>query len=103
MNNKRTRFSAILIFIVFYSITSCVSYVKPVDEHLLSKKYPFIENGKITKDEILSKLYIPWLAYKKDSIWIYRIKFDEELAFYDLVLVFDENGLLSKHSLIKSE
>jgi hypothetical protein len=102
MNSKLIKSSYFILFIFLCFITNCVSYVKPVDENLLFKKFPFIVNERTTKHEILSKLGEPYLRYKKDNIWIYVTPFDEDInTEYNLVLVFHENGLLSKHSLVK--
>jgi hypothetical protein len=102
MNNKFTKCAGFLVFLFIYLTSGCpLSYVKPVDEDLFSKKFPFIENGKITKDEVLSKLDKPYRVYNKDRIWTYQIRDDN--TTYTLVLVFDGNDLLSKHSLVKYE
>jgi len=102
MNNKLVKLSVFFLNIFLCSIIGCVSNVKPVNENLLLKKFPFIVNERITKDEISSKLGEPYRRYKRDSIWIYFTQFDEDINTpYNIVLVFNENGLLSKHSLVK--
>jgi hypothetical protein len=105
MNNKHLKLSALLVFFVLYSITGCVSYVKPVDQSICAKKLPFIEDGKTTKEDISKnpELTIFKCKSKNERIWVYRVESyeGEKWLSYELVLVFDENELLKKHSLVK--
>jgi hypothetical protein len=69
---------------------------------MCATKFPFIEDGKTTKVDVLQNLDIADLRYKdkNERIWIYRFRFSEKQILHDLVLVFDENGFLKKHSLV---
>ena len=82
----------------------------------------FLEDGRTKKEDVLIKLGIPSAQFEGELILTYRMMLDEkegllvvtrELdrkdprlaqwrdAEYNLVLVFDEQHILQKHSLIK--
>ena len=81
----------------------------------------FVENGKTTREELLLKLGTPSGRFQGDRILTYRLIADGEVLTpapfevmytphmvsgwrenaYNLVVVFDENGVAQKHSFIK--
>lgn len=91
-----------------YSITGCGSYVKPVDEKIYKKFPSFIEDGKTEKDEVFKKLdfrYYNTVSSKNSTILIFRLNSVAQAGSYkdyDLVLIFDENNVLKKHSLVEA-
>ena len=92
------------------------------NENIQQKWLPFIENGKITKEEVLLKLGIPSAQFEGEKIFIYKMMLDEKEGFkvasryinmawdprfsrwgipeYHLVLVFDKRNILQRHSLL---
>ncbi len=78
------------------------------DIELQQKWLPFLEDGKTTKEEVESKLSVPFYEYKDGRIWTYTMLITEEGSLeandsghYHLVLVFDENNILRKHSFLR--
>ena len=73
----------------------------------------FIEDGVTTRAEVLDKLGTPSAQFERHRILTYRIKADEEGAtpvlaswapgMLSLVLVFDDNELLERYSLIENQ
>jgi outer membrane protein assembly factor BamE (lipoprotein component of BamABCDE complex) len=73
----------------------------------------FIEDGVTTRAQVLEKLGTPSAKFEGDRILTYRIKVDEDGAapvlapwvpnMLSLVLVFDGNALLERHSLVENE
>jgi len=98
-----------------------------VDESTQQKWLPFIEDGKTTKEEVLLKLGEPSGQFEGGRIFTYPMTFSEEEGFkvdyertfichhrgfktlklsvskaeYNLILVFDDKSILSKHNLLK--
>jgi len=97
------------------------------NESIQQKWLPFIEDGKTMKDEVLLKLGKPSGQFEGGRILTYPITFSEEEGFrvnyerkciyhawwpkalklsvskaeYNLILVFDDKNILSKHNLLK--
>jgi hypothetical protein len=72
--------------------------------------FPFLEDGKTTKSEVESKLGKPPRQFEDGRIWtyemtglwtVYGLWVFYENPEYNLVLVFDENNLLRKQSLVR--
>lgn len=79
------------------------------------KLLEFLQPGSTTRQQVIVKLGQPSAAFELESILTYRIGEDEEQGYYivtpkallqwqetrySLVLVFDENGILQKKSLV---
>jgi len=96
-------------------------YYEP-DIELQNTSLSYLEVGKTTKEEVLIKLGIPSAQFEGERILTYRMMSDKEQgvlivarelddkdprlskwskAIYSLVLIFDEQGILEKKSLIK--
>jgi hypothetical protein len=110
---------AIFCFLFAFLFTTC-AHIQVVDKSIQEKWLPFIEDGKTTKDEVLLKLGRPSGQFEGGRILTYTMSFSEEDGFrvnyerkfiyhgfsvskakYNLVLVFNENNILSKHNLLK--
>ena len=73
----------------------------------------FIEDGKTTREETYLKLGEPTGLYEEGKIMSYRLDKDEGGYFLveksigfrgvktNLIMVFDEQGMLKKHSLVQ--
>jgi len=108
MNIKQIIFQIFLILIFPIFITGCRTYVKPVDEASCSMCVNFIEDGKTKKEEVLQKSDFYFLLNtfksKKDTILIFSYSIQDKnykVYVYNLVLVFDENDVLRKHSVVQ--
>jgi len=115
MNIKHSVPSAFLAIIFLYSIIGCSHYIKSVDEDICTKCVNFIKDGKTKKEDVLQKtdFYELFKTFKSknDTILIFSFLYlkdkksstviDKIEAEYHLVLVFDENDLLKKHSLVR--
>jgi hypothetical protein len=100
-------------------LTACAFYVKPVDEEICTKCVGLIKDGKTTRSEVLQQedfyLHAKTLKSHNNTILIFKFGVLEKglegynekglgvynLKFYDLVLVFDENDVLQKHSVVQ--
>jgi hypothetical protein len=91
-------------------LTACASYVKPVDEDVCAKCVGLIKDGKTTKSEVLQQeyFYLHIQTYKSNKntilifkIWSDKTWWDTRYKIYNLVLVFDQNDILQKHSLVR--
>jgi hypothetical protein len=65
---------------------------------------PFLQTGKTTKSEVESALGTPHHEFESGKIWGYGlvgswVVYDN--PEYSLILVFDTNSLLQKHSLVR--
>jgi hypothetical protein len=118
------RYSFILI-ILSTLLISCTTlpqdlYVDISEVH--KKQLTFIEDGRTSKEDVYLKLGIPSGQFNNNTILAYRLTMgkDEQLtpvsqerditlpyayqwrlANFTLVLVFDEQDILTKHSLIR--
>lgn len=117
---------AIFWFLFAFLFTTCAN-IRLVDESIQQKWLPFIENGKTTKEEIVLILGEPSGQFEGGRILTYTMSFSEKNGFrvnyektfiyhglwtqilelsvskaeYNLILVFNENNILSKHNLLK--
>jgi hypothetical protein len=116
----------IFCFLFAFLFTTC-AHIRGVDKSIQQQWLPFIEDGKTTKDEVLLKLGKPSGQFEGGRIFTYPMKFSEEEGFrvdyektfiyhhrwfktlklsvskaeYNLMLVFDDKNILSKHNLLK--
>ena len=103
-------------FFIALIISGCAANEHPIppDESIIE----FLEDGVTTKKEAILKLGFPTgqfdgeriltyrLSYSKEHQWRVREKvvpYDWRAVKYSLVLVFDDNNILEKHSLISIE
>ena len=96
------------------SCNSCNPDIRPLTVDLLveSELLSFIQDGEATRGEILQKLGPPHQEAKKQGIIFYRIYIDDEgtanlrpcailfASCHSLVLVFGDDGILERHSLV---
>ena len=112
----RTVFALILLFV---SLTSCVipardvyeTSVIRVDEKDVKTRLPWLVDGKTTKEEVIRHENF-WdvnpRILSQGKILVYCINWDEQKAqyvgstkcFHQLVLVFDEKGILKRFSIL---
>jgi hypothetical protein len=105
------RQKATVCFLSAFLLISCAHQnVRMVDEGIQLKWLSLIEDGKTTKDEVLTQLGMPSRQFEGGRIMTYHMTFSEEKGFrvdakrqfiYNLVLVFDKRNILEKHRLLK--
>ena len=106
--------------------TGCATpKVQPADPQLLFKSdlLSFLGDGVTTREEVVLKLGIPSAQIEGEKILMYQLKVDEDGKWRlvaprwnlgtglrawsegtcSLVLVFGENGVLQKHSLVMAQ
>jgi hypothetical protein len=101
----------IILVIIASVLASCASHVKTVDEDVCTKCVGFIKDGKTTKAELLQQedFYTHTKTFNTHSKTIMVFNFwvvgtgmwGNKYKSYDLVLVFDENDILQKHSVVQ--
>jgi len=76
--------------------------------------FDFLIEGETTKQDILLTLGQPSGVYEEESVYAYRVLGDEQIGYriksveprgwhgitYSLVLIFDEQDVLKKYSLV---
>jgi len=86
---------------------------------LLGQQLKFLETGKTTEQETIARMGIPSNRYEGGRVWIYSLREDTKHHFhlanditesdkvvslapgiYHLILVFDANQVLERHSLL---
>ena len=103
---------AVLIFI------GCSKSIVQVDESEASILLPMIQDGITTKQELRQRLGDPFESYNDGLIIIYFVadrgadklevinneqqNYSWAIAVYQLVLVFDSNYVLTRHSLVQA-
>jgi hypothetical protein len=105
----RTVFVLILLCI---SLTGCLHSVRVVDEKDPKTTIPWLVDGTTTKEEIMQNFQNvdPLRTLSQGKIVIYAVNFDQEKGpitcstecEYQLVLVFDENNVVKRHSTLKN-
>jgi hypothetical protein len=88
--------------------------VGPVDPARVAQGFGFLRSGHTTKQEVLERMGPPGATYERDRVLTYAV-FENQLGRFDvgstprsaaprgeytLVLVFDERGILGKHSMV---
>jgi hypothetical protein len=109
MKMRRFKLSVLVLF-SFCVLAGCVTLPPvPTDKNLLND----VVTPGISRESILLKLGEPSASFESGRILTYRIGEDNDHGYflmdrlvrwtntkYSLVLVFDEKGTLTKHSLI---
>jgi hypothetical protein len=118
----------ICCFLIAFLFTAC-GHIRVVDKSIQQKWLPFVEDGRTTKDEVLLKFGRPSGQFERGRILTYPLNFSEKEGFrvdyereiirhqrffefktlklsvskadYNLILVFDDKNILSKHNLLR--
>ena len=111
--------------LIILTIGCATPRIQPSDPQLLyrSDLLSFLKNGATTREEVVLKLGIPSAQIEGEKILMYQLRADKEGRWHliapgwntyaalrtwsegtcSLVLVFEENGLLQKHSLVTAQ
>jgi hypothetical protein len=92
----------ILFFFLFIVILafSCATARRVIDPQLESERFEYLQDGKTKRQEIIDRLGHPGHSYENGRIVIYSW-FDKEAKGYDIVLVFNEDNVLERHSVVR--
>ena len=116
-------FSSLVLITI---LTSCATpHVQSSDAQLLFKSelLGFIQDGITTREEVMLKLGIPSAQFEGEIILTYQLRVDKSGNWHlvapqiskitgfrewreetcSLVLVFDDDGVLRKHSLVEAK
>ena len=113
------------LFLIILVIGCATPTLQPADPQLLFKSdmLSFIRDGVTTREEVVIKLGIPSAQIEGDKILMFQLQADKEGKWHlttpqwnattglrtwtegtcSLVLVFGEDGVLRKHSLVKPQ
>ena len=103
---------ATLVLVLLF-LTGCATPIVGAKKDLIE----FLRPGNTTREEVLTTLGQPSRAFEQEKILTYRLGHDEKQGYYiidpkqqlmswesvrySLVLVFDSNGVLRKHTLVE--
>ncbi|HSN59548.1 MAG TPA: hypothetical protein VLR49_01335 [Ferruginibacter sp.] len=114
----------IILWFLISILFSCTNKLYVADSEFEKKYLPFLIDKKSSREELIIKLGEPSWAFENGSILTYRISIDNKgnllplriennkndqnisytnpvyKKYYSLVLVFSENNILEKHSLL---
>ncbi len=105
----------LLIFILLALLCGCWT-VEKLDPTLTNKYSGFLHDGKTTKQEIIDRLGQANSIYEKGKILIYDVWMEKDGRMmlqdrehkdiaaapkYQLILIFNDNNFLEKHSLVE--
>jgi hypothetical protein len=121
MKRARATRPWIILVSIFISITGgCASGLHPTpatDEETAQGPLAFLRDGSSSKEEVILKLGAPAAVFESERILTYRLRHTREEGMkvmakeahayetwdsvqYSLVLVFDAQQVLQKHSLV---
>ena len=94
-----------LIFLIFLLLIvvlafSCAPARRVIGPQLESESFEYLQDGKTKRQEIIDRLGHPLHSYENGRIVIYSW-FDKESKGYDIVLVFNEDNVLERHSVVR--
>lgn len=95
-------FSIFLLLIVVLSF-SCAPKRQVIDPQLEGERFGYLQDGKTNRQEIIDRLGNPRHSYENGRIIIYSwidTKSDVYVT-YDIVLIFNENDILERHSVVR--
>lgn len=124
---KINRISSLIAVLSLMSLSFCgcaEHVVKVADAEVETKWLGFLEDGSITKQDVLLKLGLPAENFEGERILVYRLVLTENEGLvnlsryihqyeplmdegpgtkghFSLVLVFDDNHVLKRHSLLR--
>jgi hypothetical protein len=104
--------TAFILIFLFISLTGCLHSVRVVDEKDPTTIISWLVDGRTTREEVLMNFQNvePLRTLSQGKIVIYAVNFDQQKGQitcsteceYQLVLVFDENNVVKRHSILKN-
>ena len=97
-----------LKFLIFQLLIICLAFScalkrQVIDPEFESERFGYLQEGKTSRQEIIDRLGNPHHSYENRRIVIYTW-FDEKSdghIKYDIVLIFNENDILERHSVVR--
>ncbi len=95
-------FSFFLLLIVVLAF-SCAPKRQVIDPQLEGERFGYLQDGKINRQEIIDRLGNPLHSYENERIVIYFGVYEESGGYveYEIVLIFNENNILERHSVVR--
>jgi hypothetical protein len=95
----------ILIFLLLIAVltVSCATKRQAIVPQLVGDRFGYLQDGKTNRQEIINRLGNPHHIYENGRIAIYSW-LDEgsgDYVEYDIVLIFNENDILERHSFVR--
>jgi hypothetical protein len=97
--------------LVLVALMGCLSIVKPMGDETASQWIPFIRDGTTTLEEVRNRMGEPSDTYEDGRVLIYwmceegkRLRSGKDCKTghtFNLVLVFEADGVLERHSLVE--
>jgi hypothetical protein len=94
---------SIFLLLIAVLTVSCATKRQAIDTQLVGDRFGYLQDGKTNRQEIINRLGNPHYIYENGRITIYSW-FDEEsgdYVEYDIVLIFYENDILERHSVVR--
>ena len=99
------RFLTISIFLLLIVVLafSCAPKRQVIDPQLEGERFGYLQDGKTNRQEIIDRLGNPLHSYENGRIVIYSWfdKKSDVYIKYDIVLIFNENDILERHSVVR--
>ncbi len=95
-----------------WAMACATTTTPPSPEALLAGPLSVLVDGRTTREEVVLRYGVPARTFEADRLLVYRLGWSEEaglrplawhapdLAGFDLVLVFDPMGVLTRHALV---
>ena len=107
LSHPRIGFACLLALVLGGCASDKMPKFGPLAPDATNQLLPFLRDGVTTKAECVARLGEAPFVYCKGTALIYRMVYGQVVdnpsgfSFHELVLVFDENGLLRRHALVQ--
>ena len=101
---------AVLFLLTSHGCSSETISVRPVDEATARRLAPFLEDGRTTQSDVEKRFGQPSRSFPRERVWVYHMASKDDRLYiaggddtvkYELVLVFNEENVLIKHSILR--
>jgi hypothetical protein len=89
-----------LLLIVGIAI-SCSTKKIEIETNIEIERFDFLQDGNINRKEIIDRLGLIFDTYENGRIVIYNWFDHDKSKLYNIVLVFNEDNVLEKHSIVR--
>lgn len=79
---------------------SCAPKREVIEEPIANGKFEFLKDGETTKSEVIDQIGYSSRSYENGRIIIYHWT-SYESKVYDIVMIFNEDNILERHSVIR--
>lgn len=99
-NKIRSLITLLCLLLIVALAISCAPKRQVIDPQFESNRFGFLRDGKINRQEIIDRLGEHSSSYENGRIVIYYWLGEENKA-YNVVLVFNEQDVLKRHSVVR--